>query len=170
LTFFLTSLFLLLVIQISTGDVGQWDDLGRLIVIDRVKNIFKLAQGEYIAPEKIEAVLAKHHLVAQVFVYGHSLKATLVGVVVPDPDALKIWADENGLGGKSYEELCAEPSVKTFLLKDLAVFGRASDLKGFEILKNIYVVSEQFSIENDLMVRAKKMMLFVDQSTFFPFA
>ncbi|KAI1294066.1 Long chain acyl-CoA synthetase 7 peroxisomal [Mortierella claussenii] len=141
----------------STGDVGQWDEHGRLVVIDRVKNIFKLAQGEYIAPEKIEAVLAKHYLVAQVFVYGHSLKATLVGVVVPDAETLKLWANENGMGSKSYEELCAEPVVKAALLKELATFGRESDLKGFEILKNIHVISEQFSIENDLLTPTFKL-------------
>ncbi|KAG0056521.1 hypothetical protein BGZ83_004544 [Gryganskiella cystojenkinii] len=141
----------------STGDVGQWDELGRLVVIDRVKNIFKLAQGEYIAPEKIEAVLAKHNLVAQVFVYGHSLKATLVGIVVPDPDELKVWATANGLGDKTFEEQCADPRVKAMLLKDLSLFGRESDLKGFEILKNIHVVSEQFSIENDLLTPTFKL-------------
>ena len=65
-------------------------------MIDRVKNIFKLAQGEYIAPEKIESVLAKHYLVAQVFVYGHSLKATLVGIVVPDFETLRLWANSRG--------------------------------------------------------------------------
>ncbi|KAF9574845.1 Long chain acyl-CoA synthetase 7 peroxisomal [Mortierella alpina] len=141
----------------STGDVGEWDECGRLVVIDRVKNIFKLAQGEYIAPEKIEAVLAKHYLVAQVFVYGDSLQATLVGVVVPDAETLKLWADDNNLGGKSYEELCAHPTVKETLLKELKEFGRENELKGFEILKNIHVTAEQFSIENDLLTPTFKL-------------
>ncbi|CAO3569911.1 unnamed protein product [Mortierella alpina] len=141
----------------STGDVGEWDEQGRLVVIDRVKNIFKLAQGEYIAPEKIEAVLAKHYLVAQVFVYGDSLQATLVGVVVPDAETLKPWADENGLGSKSYEELCAHPAVKETFIKELREFGRENDLKGFEILKNIHVTAEQFSIDNDLLTPTFKL-------------
>ncbi|KAF9948701.1 Long chain acyl-CoA synthetase 7 peroxisomal [Mortierella alpina] len=141
----------------STGDIGEWDEYGRLVVIDRVKNIFKLAQGEYIAPEKIEAVLAKHYLVAQVFVYGDPLQATLVGVVVPDAETLKPWADDNKLGGKSYEELCAEPAVKETLLQELKEFGRENDLKGFEILKNIHVTAEQFSIENDLLTPTFKL-------------
>ncbi len=139
----------------STGDVGQWDAQGRLVVIDRVKNIFKLAQGEYIAPEKIEAVLAKHFLVAQIFVYGHSLQATIVAVVVPDAETLKLWAKENKLGDKSYEELCALPQLRTTLQKELVTFGKESDLKGFEIPKNIYIISEQFSIENDLLVSVR---------------
>ena len=63
-----------------TGDIGQWDDQGRLIIIDRVKNIFKLAQGEYIAPERIETIYQKHELIAQAFVYGDSLQATLVAI------------------------------------------------------------------------------------------
>jgi long-chain acyl-CoA synthetase len=44
--------------------------MGTLICCYRKKNIFKLAQGEYIAPEKIENVYAKCKFIAQCFVYG----------------------------------------------------------------------------------------------------
>ncbi|KAG0297871.1 Long chain acyl-CoA synthetase 7 peroxisomal [Dissophora globulifera] len=141
----------------KTGDVGQWDAQGRLILIDRVKNIFKLAQGEYIAPEKIEAILTKHHLVAQVFVYGHSLRATVIGIVVPDAQALGVWACDNNLGDKTFKDLCTEPIVRTMMLQELAVFGRESELHGFELLKDIYLTPEPFSIENDLLTPTFKL-------------
>jgi long-chain acyl-CoA synthetase len=64
-----------------SGDIGEWDEQGRLKIIDRVKNIFKLAQGEYIAPDKIEVVYGTHVAVAQSFVYGDSLQSTLVGII-----------------------------------------------------------------------------------------
>uniref|UniRef100_A0A8C0YBV7 Long-chain-fatty-acid--CoA ligase n=1 Tax=Cyprinus carpio carpio TaxID=630221 RepID=A0A8C0YBV7_CYPCA len=90
---------------LHTGDIGKWLPSGVLKIIDRKKNIFKLAQGEYIAPEKIENVYIQSAQVAQVFVHGDSLQSSLVAIVVPDPEVLPGFAEKLGVKG-SLEELC----------------------------------------------------------------
>ncbi|KAG1949243.1 long-chain-fatty-acid--CoA ligase 1 isoform a [Pimephales promelas] len=116
---------------LHTGDVGQWLPNGTLRIVDRKKNIFKLSQGEYIAPEKIENVYTRCVPVLQVFVHGDSLQSYLVGVVVPDPEVFVDWAKERGIVG-SYEELCQNPDVKKAVLEDMAAVGKEAGLKSFE--------------------------------------
>ena len=79
-----------------TGDVVQVYPNGSVKIIDRSKNIFKLSQGEYIMPEKIENVFALSPLVAQSFLYGDSLKPATVAVIVPDMGKVKHYCTEKG--------------------------------------------------------------------------
>lgn len=73
---------------LHSGDIGKIRPNGSLQVIDRKKNIFKLAQGEYVAPEKVEGIYKTVKGISEIFVYGNSLKSTLVGIVIPDPEVL----------------------------------------------------------------------------------
>jgi len=78
-----------------TGDVGMVFPNGSIKIIDRSKNIFKLSQGEYIAPEKIEQIMSMSPFIAQFFQYGDSFKNCCVAVIVPEEEAIKKWAREN---------------------------------------------------------------------------
>uniref|UniRef100_A0A8C9VHU2 Arachidonate--CoA ligase n=1 Tax=Scleropages formosus TaxID=113540 RepID=A0A8C9VHU2_SCLFO len=140
---------------LHTGDIGKWLPNGVLKIIDRKKNIFKLAQGEYIAPEKIENMYLRSGPVAQVFVHGDSLQSSLVGIVVPDPEVLPDFAAKLGVKG-SFEELCRNQQVKKAILSDMAKLGREAGLKSFEQVKDLYLHPEQFTIENGLLTPTLK--------------
>lgn len=137
----------------KTGDVGMWDEHNRLVIIDRVKNIFKLAQGEYVAPEKIEVAYCKHPLVDQIFVHGDSLESALVGIVVPVKNEYIRFANENCVdtANVSFEDLCKDKNLKKKFLDDLSTFARNSGLKGFEAIKNMYIEPNEFTEKENLL-------------------
>ncbi|GMH39572.1 hypothetical protein BSKO_07470 [Bryopsis sp. KO-2023] len=141
---------------LHTGDVGMWLPQGRLKIIDRKKNIFKLAQGEYVAPEKIENVYVRSPLVLQAFVYGDSLQAQLVAIVVPDPDELIPWAKDRGIK-KELPQLCRDVKVVEGVLASMRAEGRVAKLRGFEQVEAIHLVPEQFSVENGLLTPTFKL-------------
>lgn len=114
-----------------SGDIGMFDKNGCLKIVDRVKNIFKLQQGEYIAPEKIENIYVRSKYVAQVFIYGNSLKSSLVSIIVPEETVVYEWAKQNNIEAK-FDELCQHPELKKTILKDINQMGKDGGLKGFE--------------------------------------
>ncbi|ORX78269.1 acetyl-CoA synthetase-like protein [Basidiobolus meristosporus CBS 931.73] len=140
-----------------TGDVGMWDERGRLVIIDRVKNIYKLAQGEYISPERIENIYCKHELVAQSFVYGNSLQAYLVAIIIPNPELIQEIAREKQLENVPVEQLCQSKEIQAHYLKQLRDYGAQQGLKGFENIRNLRISTQPFTVENNLLTPTFKL-------------
>ncbi|XP_025024245.1 long-chain-fatty-acid--CoA ligase 6 [Python bivittatus] len=140
---------------LHTGDIGKWLSNGTLKIIDRKKHIFKLAQGEYIAPEKIENIYIRSEPVSQIYVHGDSLQAFLVGIVVLDAEVMPGWAKKRGFDG-TFAELCNNAELEKAIMEDMVHLGKESGLHSFEQVKAIYIHSEMFSVQNGLLTPTLK--------------
>ncbi|KAG5193026.1 long chain acyl-CoA synthetase [Tribonema minus] len=150
---------------LHSGDIGLWTADGALRIIDRKKNIFKLSQGEYIAPEKIENVHVQSPLVAQSFVYGDSLRSALVAVVVPDADAVVAWhAARHGSAAAAasnaavdLEALCASAALREAVMEQLAAAAARAGLQRFERVRRVHLEPAPFTPENGLLTPTMKL-------------
>lgn len=147
---------------LHSGDIAQIDDAGRVYIIDRVKNLIKLSQGEYIAIENIEGKLSGLKYFAQFWLYGDSTQSHLVGVGVPEPDVFAPFASKI-LGkkiaptdAKAIEEACNNEQVYGAVLKELVKSARQQKLKGFEIPRALRLRAQPFTVEENLLVSKRK--------------
>lgn len=143
---------------LKTGDLGRWNPNGTLSIVGRKKEIFKLSQGEYVAPDFVEAILGKSEWCSQVFVYGNSYKPCLVCVVVPDAQKVQHWAQEQGFWkyteGKStlassfYRQALAavieehREALSQLILTDLQRLCTSKQVKAFKIPQAVWLESD----------------------------
>lgn len=148
-----------------TGDVGQWNEDGSLSIIGRTKDIFKLDGGEYVAPERLEGIFSQSHYISNVFVYGESTKAYLIGIVVPEVSAALKWAEQNKVDVPDREStrapncppsLCKNEAFRKAILADLRSVAVKSKLNRFEELINIHLDSVMWTPDTGLVTDALK--------------
>ncbi|QIL01670.1 long-chain fatty acid--CoA ligase [Sphingomonas sinipercae] len=72
-------------VWLATGDVGHFDDKGRIVITDRKKDIIVNDKGDNIAPQRVEGMLTLQPEIAQAMVFGDR-KPHLVALLVPDPE------------------------------------------------------------------------------------
>ncbi|CCH42248.1 Long-chain-fatty-acid-CoA ligase [Wickerhamomyces ciferrii] len=147
----------------STGDIAQVDEFGSLAIIDRVKNFFKLSQGEYIASEKIENFYSGNNsFINQIFVYGDSYQNYLVGIIGIDENILLKILRSSSLKTKygTLEQILTnlnDLELRKFILLELNKNIKHTGLYSFEQLKNIHLAIEPFTTEDDTITPTLKL-------------
>ncbi|KAJ6004820.1 hypothetical protein N7540_012619 [Penicillium herquei] len=147
-----------------TGDVCTVDDMGRFIIIDRRKNVLKLAQGEYISPERLEGVfLSDLGYLAQGYVHGDSVQTFLVAIFGVSPDLYAPFASKvlgHQIEATDLDAIKAsltDDKIRRAVLKDLDRVARKHKLAGYERVKNVSLKLEPFTIENNLLTPTLKL-------------
>ena len=93
-----------------TGDIGELDEIGRIRITDRLKNIIILGNGKNVSPAPMEAALSTSRYVAQAVILGDR-QAYTGALIAPDFDELGVWAAANGLAEMPPEQLVEDKSV-----------------------------------------------------------
>jgi long-chain acyl-CoA synthetase len=143
---------------LRTGDIGVIRPDGSLKIIDRRKNMFKLAQGEYVAAEKIEMVYQEASSISQCFIYGKSTETFAIAIVVPDVDNAKHWWAENKKSDfPGLEAACQDKDFSDHIKADMTAREKEAKLNGFEKAKKFHLSPEAFTVENNLLTPTFKL-------------
>ncbi|HBO53644.1 AMP-dependent synthetase/ligase [Janibacter terrae] len=121
-----------------SGDIGEIDADGFVKVTDRKKDLFKTSNGKYVAPSLIESTFkGLCPYVGQLLVHGES-RQFVTALITLDEEAIKPWAEANGLEGASYTEIVsslqAREMVQGYVDQLNAGLNRHEQIKKFHIL------------------------------------
>jgi long-chain acyl-CoA synthetase len=137
-----------------TGDLGYIDDEGFLYITGRIKELYKLQNGKYVAPVPLEEKVKLSPFIANAMVYGDN-RLFNIAVVVPDYTALKPWASEQGISESDEAKLLENAAVREKIQAEVDKYGE--EFKGFEEIKKITIIPEDFTVENGMMTPSMKV-------------
>jgi long-chain acyl-CoA synthetase len=130
---------------LRTGDLGHLDADGYLFLTGRIKELYKLENGKYVAPAPLEEELKVSPYISNVMVYGAN-RPHNVALVVPNQERLKQWATDNGV---DLGDIAQNPKVRELLMAEIQT--HSAGFKSYERPRSIAVITEEFSTDNGLL-------------------
>jgi long-chain acyl-CoA synthetase len=121
---------------LHTGDVGHFDEAGRIVITDRKKDLIVNDKGDNVAPQRVEGMLTLQPEIAQAMVYGDR-RPHLVALLVPEA------------------ELLEAPDLQQRLQK--AVDRVNADLSVIEKVRRFVIADAPFTIENEQLTPSMKI-------------
>lgn len=115
-----------------TGDIGEVDDLGRVKIIDRKKDLFKGSSGEYVALSKVEAALKLSSLVEMPMVYGRTGESCVVALICPQKPAIEELKASLKIDEAYGPDLCQRPEIIRAVSEALVLQCKKAGLLSFE--------------------------------------
>lgn len=142
-----------------TGDAGYLDEDGQLKIIDRAKDVGKLADGSLFAPKYIENKLKFFQHIKEVVAFGNGMPEVCVFINI-DLEAVGNWAERRGLPYAGYTDLATKPEVYALIRDcvDQVNVDLAQDpmLSGSQVARFL-ILHKELDPDDDELTRTRKV-------------
>jgi len=136
-----------------TGDAGYIKD-DKIVLTERIKDLFKTSNGKYIAPQEIETRLGLDKYIEQVAVIGDE-RNFVTAIIAPSIPALETYAKRNNIHYESIEELLKTPEINELIKERIAEHQKG--MANFEIIKRFSLIPKSFTIETGELTNTLKI-------------
>ncbi len=145
---------------VATGDAGFFDESnGHLRIIDRAKDVGKMADGSMFAPKYVENKLKFYPDILEVVLFGNG-KDRCVAFINIDLTAVGNWAERNNIAYASYQELAGHPKVLETIKEHVETVNKsvAEDtmLSGCQVHRFV-VLHKELDADDGEMTRTRKV-------------
>ena len=146
---------------LHTGDIGflSTNEM-KFKIIDRIKEIFKLSQGEYIAPGKLETAYSRSEYVSQICILGQSMKSYIIAIITPNKNEIHRFLKEKEwyIIENPIENYFENEDLLNEIKRSLDVIASENKFNSMEKVHKIIISKEDFTIENEMITPTEKLV------------
>ena len=127
-----------------SGDIGEFDEDGLLRITDRKKSLIVTSGGKNVAPQPMEVSLTSNKYIEQCNVVGDD-RNFISALIVPNKENLLAWAEEKGLSGLDYNDLCAHELA--YDLIDAIVKDTMTNFSRYESVRKFTLIADEWTVD-----------------------
>ncbi len=148
---------------LHTGDIGHFDEDGRLYLTGRLKNLFKTSMGKYINPQIIEEKFSESEFFENVVVFGEGQKFA-AAIIHPDLAFLKDWCEKHNLTFENIKDCVKLKEVRDSIAAEVQKYNQF--FGAYEQIKKFELVTDDWTVGNGLLTPTLKVKRTVVQNRY----
>lgn len=137
-----------------SGDAAFFDPNGRLVVIDRAKDVTSLSDGTKFAPQFIENKLKFSPYIREAVAFGQD-RPYVASMINIDMENVGKWAERNQLAYTTYTDLAQKPEVYDLIVREVERVNR--DLPESTQIKRYVLLHKELDADDEEMTRTRKV-------------
>lgn len=138
----------------KTGDAGYLTEQGRLVIRERIKELYKTSNGKYVAPQQVESKLIVDKYIEQAAIIADQRKY-VSALIVPAFSALEAFANSSKIKYESRKELLENPKIIAFY--EARIQQAQKDLAVYEQVKKFTLLTDAFTPDNGELTLTLKL-------------